>query len=139
MVSLFSLAFFLAAELVYKNNLLFVYYSKADAGGSFFPSAIRCLVFGLMFSHILLMSYLLGNEAYYQMGVIAALLFVDVYAIVQWRKTFEVPSKVVPLEIAAAKDESDKQLYRRCAFTNQVYEQPSLRLEDVVEEPFYLT
>jgi hypothetical protein len=68
-VSLFCLAFFLVAEVVYKNNLLYVYTSKSETGGLFWPEVFRKMIVGLCFAHILLASYYLGLGTYLQMSI----------------------------------------------------------------------
>jgi hypothetical protein len=138
MVSVFALAYFLLAELVYKNNALYVYTSKTETGGKMWNDAIRGLMLGLVFAHILLACYLLMHGALGQVTVVLFLVGADFLFINYCHQTYELPSEKVPLEIAKQKDEKDRQsgAVSRCKFSNQMYEQPALRLASVTEEQF---
>jgi hypothetical protein len=137
LVSVFSFIFFVIAEVVYKNNALYVYHSFADSGGTMFNAVFNRIVAGLVFSHVLLASYMLYKRAFWQQGVYWVLIFLDIVFWDHCSKMYERPSAVVPLGVASFKDQADSQRPdRRCQFSNQAFEQPALRMDAVVEEPF---
>jgi len=135
-VSVFSLAFFVVAEVVYTNNALWVYSAKSESGGALWNATFKRLVSGLAFSHLLLGCYLLAKTAYWQMLIMWALILTDFVCATYCYRVYEWPSAVIPLSVAAAKDRTDRDQLCRVGKSNQLYEQPSLRLEAVEEEPF---
>lgn len=136
-VSLFAFVFFVIAELVHKNNLLFVYSSKSQSGGLLWNSVFKRMIAGLIFAHFLLSCYLLVKEAYWQQAVMYALIVADLIFAVYAQRTYEWPSMVVPLNIAANKDRRDgTPSHRPCRFSNQAYEPLAMRMDSVEEEPF---
>lgn len=136
-VSLFAFVFFSVAELVYKNNLLFVYSSKSQSGGLLWNSVFTRMIAGLVFAHFLLSCYLLVKQAYWQQAVMYVLIVADLMFMVYAQRAYGRPSMVVPLNVAAKKDQRDGAPgHRPCRFSNQAYEPLAMRLEAVVEEPF---
>jgi len=136
-VSIFSCLFFVVAEVVYKNNALYVYHTFADSGGTMWNAVVRRMVAGLVFSHVLLACYMLAKGAYWQQAVFWVLVFVDILFLDYCHRMYERPSTVVPLGVASMKDQADaRREDRTCQFSYQVFEQPALRMEAVVEEPF---
>jgi hypothetical protein len=136
-VSLFAFAFFSIAELVYKNNLLFVYSSKSQSGGLLWNSVFTRMISGLIFAHFLLSCYLLVKQAFWQQAVMYMLILADLTFMVYAQRAYERPSMVVPLNVAAKKDQRDGAPgHRPCRFSNQAYEPLAMRLDAVVEEPF---
>ena len=137
-VSLFAFAYFLLAELVYKNNVLHVYTARTETGGTMWPGVVRSFVSVLALAHILIACFHLIRGAALQVTVMVIALAADALFLDYLHRAFEVPSKMAPLEIATHKDYLDHErgAVSNCQFSNQVYEQPSLRLESVEEEPF---
>jgi len=138
LVSLFASAYFVLAEIVYKNNILHVYTAKTDTGGTMWTDVVKSLVYVMFFAHFLLGCYLLMHNAIGPTLTIIALCIVDVAFLDYCHRAFEVPSRVAPLEIATVKDhkETSRGSVANCQFSNQIYEQPALRLDAVVEEAF---
>ena len=130
--------YFLLAELVYKNNILHVYTARAETGGTMWTDVVKSLVYVMLFAHFLLTCYLLMHAALGPMSIMLGLCVADVAFLGHCRRAYEVPSRVAPLEIATLKDQQEhsKGSVAKCQFSNQVYEQPALRLEVVTEEPF---
>ena len=136
-VSVFALAYFLIAEAVYKNNALFVYSAKSESGGILWNNAVKPLIIaGAMFSHLLLASFFLAQGAYGQEAIMLLLIVTDYYFLKRCYHTYEKPSNAAPIGVSTAKDQKEDASLERCGFSNQVYEQPALRLDAVVEEPF---
>jgi hypothetical protein len=136
LVSAFALVFFLVAEVVYKNNALFVYTSTSNSGGAMWNSVFKRLVVGLAFAHFLLSCYLLVKEAFVQVGLLFLCMVADAVFLRHCYRVYEWPSAVVPLSVAAKKDRFDLQSTDRCGFSTDFYRQPALRLDPVLEEPF---
>lgn len=74
----FALIFFFVAELVYKNQALYVYHNKAESGGTMWILVFNRTVAGLLFSHVLLTSYFFFAEAFGQSVMGFALIVADV-------------------------------------------------------------
>lgn len=111
-------------------------------------AAFKRLMVGLVFAHILLLCYVTVKEEYYQTGVYsswtpspphfesavesgvnAVLIIVDFYFWHYCYHAYEVPASVISLERAAMKDRRARQDGKN-TFSNQLYEQPSLRVID---------
>ena len=135
-MNIFAFAYFFLADIVYTNNALFVYVSKSESGGLLWNGAFKRIVAGLMFAHFLLGCYMLVRWAWLQMMVMGLLILTDFVLLAYCYRAFELPSTVVPLSVAALKDKTELEAKDRCAFSNQLYEQPALRLEYIEEEPF---
>lgn len=139
LVSVFGLVYFSLGELVYKNNALYVYSADADSGGAMWNSVFKRLVIGLAFAHVVLACFLFVQGAYIYTTIVLALLVADFNFMIFCRHRYQLPTLVLPLEKASEKDALDRErrAFSRCRFTNQTYEQPSLRFELVTEEPFH--
>ena len=104
MVSVFSLAFFLAAEVVYKNQALYVYVNATEGGGYHWNAVVRRLMCGLIFSHVLLAGYLAVNKCNTQWTVMVFLIIADILFMLYCYYAYEQNIWTVGLETAAEKD-----------------------------------
>jgi len=155
----FALGFFLIAELVYKNQALYVYVNASEGGGFHWNPVFKRLMLGLLFSHVLFYGYLVApgstsssatRGSALQYVSINILAFVDIGFMIFCYYSYEVPSSSIPLEAAAEKDRVTRQQADEARhsiathsveqhnFHRALYEQPALRADPVEPEPYTL-
>ena len=143
-VSIFALLYFMMAELVYKNQALYVYINAAESGGILWVGVVKRIIWGLFFSHVLLLGVFLEANTYYPMYVMIGLLCLDIAFLVHCHWAYERPSNTIPLERAAEKARTERESLMKDAgakdnwhdFSRQTYEQPALRAEPVGPEAY---
>ena len=137
-VSVFALMYFLLAELVYKNQALYVYVAQAESGGIMFPGVIQRLLFGVYFSHVLLMGYFIVASAWFCVVLMIILQCTDILFYNYVYYAYERPSQAVPLRTAAENDRIEKEEGSPGlkTFNRMLYEQPEMHLEPIGPEPY---
>ncbi len=129
--------FFSMSYVVYKHQILYVYETGFETGGSFFPAAFRRFIFALFTAQATMIGMFLLKGGMMQVYAIGALMVATFYFKYKMREMWEPVAASLPLEIATALDlmpqEPEDKLNSFEATT--VYLQPEQRAHAVVE-PF---
>lgn len=142
MVSVFALAFFIVAELVFKNQVLYVYISKSESGGLLWHLVFDRIMGGLVFSHMVLFAYIyLIATSWGLPFFVACIIIADFVFWSRCHAAYTRHSASIPLELAAEKDRQ-RVMQRRNSGRDEVlfdidqYEQPALVPGAVEPIPF---
>lgn len=133
--------YFASAYTVYKKQLLLVYYSTYESGGSFFPTACNRTLVGLVAAQCTLIGYTVLRLGFYQPLVLFPLPFYTYRMMTTFRRLYEEPGQYLSLERAI---DLDKQANRSGQmgekplqlFSENIYRQPNLRLETMKPLPY---
>mmetsp|Transcript_23134 Transcript_23134/g.34161 ORF Transcript_23134/g.34161 Transcript_23134/m.34161 type:complete len:893 (-) Transcript_23134:388-3066(-) len=128
--------YFAAAYVVYKKQLLFVYSSTYESGGTFFPTACNRTLVGLVAAQCTLIGYTVLRLGFYQPLVLFPLPFYTYRMMQTFRRLYEEPGQYLSLERAIDLDKQatkSDQLGDKPShlFSENIYRQPNLRQEIV--------
>lgn len=126
--------YFLSAFVVYKKQLLLVYSSTYESGGSFFPTACHRTMVGLVAAQVTLIGYTVLRQGFYQPMVLLPLTFYTASMMSVFKHLYKDPGQYLSLERAVDLDKKSTEQVAN-AFDENVYRQPILVLEDLEPMP----
>jgi hypothetical protein len=126
--------YFLAAFVVYKNQLLLVCSSTYESGGVFFPTACNRTLVGLVAAQVTLIGYTVLRQGFYQPLVLLPLPFYTVTMMSTFKNFYEDPGQYLSLERAIDLDKRTSAEHP--AVDENVYRQPNLVPKDLEQMPF---
>ncbi|KAF9426545.1 hypothetical protein BGZ94_006369 [Podila epigama] len=116
-ILVFGIIYFAMAWLVYKYQLLYVFFHPYESGGQMFPMVYDRLTFGLLLFQLTMVGLFMLKQAYFFGIFLSPLLAGTVWFWYWTTNAYKMTAKYVPLELLRPKDE-DAEEYLEISYSH---------------------